>query len=90
MKRKFAERSVTAGALEVAVAVELFVPFRSFVEESGVIPFPNQFDIADRAISLFCDDDLGLSSVLVGIFPAMVIPFAVDIHDHVRILFDST
>ena len=81
---------VPAGRGEVAVATELFVPLWRFVEESSVVALPDELYVPNRTISLLGDDDFGLSLELRFIFTSMVVAFAVDEHDDVRILLDRT
>lgn len=64
--------------------------FSRLIEEPGVILFPDQFDIADWAVSLFGDDDLGLSGKFDCFVGFVVVLFAVDEHDDVGVLFDRT
>ena len=64
--------------------------FSRLIEEPGVILFPDQFDIADWAVSLFGDDDLGLSCKFDCFVGFVVVLFAVDEHDDVGVLFDRT
>ena len=64
--------------------------FSRLIEEPGVVLFPDQFDIADRSVSLFGDDDLGLSSKFDCFVGFVVVLFAVDEHDDVGVLFDRT
>ena len=71
-------------------AIEFLVPLRSFIEESCVLPFPNEFDLADGSITLLGDDDFGHSLELIAIFPAVIVSFAVHEHDDVGILFDRS
>ena len=58
------------------------------VQESREITFPNQFDVTDWPISLLCNDDFRLACVLLGICTTVIVPLAVNEHDHVGVLFD--
>jgi len=78
----------SAGAGELRVIVEFVVPFRGSIAEPGKIGFPSQFNITNRAVTLFCNDDFGLAGELSLFITSVVILFAMHKHDDVSILFD--
>ena len=70
------------------VVVEFLQAFGGQILEAGEFFFPPQLDFAHRAVPLFGDDDLGQALVLLLLFAAQVVLFAVDEHHHVGVLLD--
>ena len=64
--------------------------FWSAIAEASEISFPRQFDIADRAVSLFRNDDFRLPRKLRPLVTSVIILLAVHEHHNVRILLDRT
>ena len=82
---------VSAGSREiVGSGGKVVVVLSRLIEKPCIVFLPNKIDIADRAVSLFGNNDLRLSSKLYSFVWFMVVLFAVDKHHHVSILFDST
>ena len=82
------ERLETTGTGEFGVVIEFAMAIGSPVAEFGEVGFPSQVHIANGAISLFGDNDFSLTGVLGTVIAAVVILFAVDKHDNIRILLD--